>query len=86
MCDTNYDGQIEPEELCACMVVLENEWRIENCVGYPDLTCNCGTCEEDPTQEHCCPGSWNCYDIEAITFEMMEEMDTNWDGAINLGD
>ena len=72
-CDSNYDGTLEICEIHECIVVVENEWRAENCPYYGDIYC---PCEYNPT----CEGAWNCVDIYEITEAGMNEFDTNGDG------
>jgi hypothetical protein len=80
-CDFNNDGTIDACEVHACVIIVENEWRAENCPeNYGDLYCAC------PFDVVECPGAWNCDDIAMITEEVMMYYDSNDDGQINLGD
>jgi len=74
-CDYNNDGTISECEVFDCIVMCENEWRAEYCPDSENVFC------ENP-YEPCetCDGAWTCGDIEAITFEVMAEYDTNGDG------
>lgn len=82
-CDTNFDGNIEMDEICACLIIVENEWRAENCEGRGDLHCDVCGCT-GPDCEPCCPGEWNCNDITMVVADMMEAYDSNWDGSIDM--
>jgi len=39
-CDFNNDGTVEDCEVFACVVIVENEWRDENCPDYGYLYCD----------------------------------------------
>jgi predicted nucleic acid-binding Zn finger protein len=79
-CDFNNDGTIDACEVHDCLVIVENEWRMENCPDYGAAYCNC------PFTVAVCEGAWNCADIITITEEVMVAYDTNGDGNLNLGD
>jgi len=60
-CDTNNDGSIDSCEIHTCVLLVENNWRDENCPGYGYLVCDC------PYSPPPCEGAWNCDDIIFIT-------------------
>jgi len=39
-CDSNMDGNVDCEELHACVVDIENVWRDENCPNFGDAYCD----------------------------------------------
>jgi len=74
-CDSNMDGSVNHCEIFDCVMVVENEWRQENCPEFGLLYCN------NP-YEPCtgCEGEWDCLDIYNITEEFFMAFDTNGDG------
>jgi len=80
MCDFNNDGTLDACEIHDCLVIVENEWRLENCPDYGAAYCSC------PFSVPVCDGAWNCADIIYITEDLFTYYDTNNDGQINLGD
>jgi hypothetical protein len=80
-CDSNQDGNVDSCEIFYCVVMVENEWRMEHCPNYGDLYC-----DGCPFVTPECEGAWNCPDIVSVTDEILEYMDTNDDGVINMGD
>jgi hypothetical protein len=73
-CDMNNDGNLDACEIHACVIMVENQWRAENCPGYGELWCEC--CFE----VHECPGEWNCADVIYVVEEVLAYLDTNNDG------
>jgi hypothetical protein len=45
-------------EAYECVVMMENEWRAENCPGFGDAFC------ENPYEDCTCEGAWECPMIE----------------------
>jgi len=41
LCDVDFDGSIDFCEMHDCIVVVENEWRLENCPEYGAAYCPC---------------------------------------------
>jgi Ca2+-binding EF-hand superfamily protein len=80
-CDSDDDGNIDLCEIHDCVEKVENEWRDEYCPNYGHAYC------ANPF-EPCahCEGEWNCSDVTMITEEAFDELDTNNDGQLNLGD
>lgn len=60
--------------------MAENEYRAEYCPDYPDSFCTCPFIDID------CAYSWNCPDIEYLTYEFMNYYNTNGDSGINPED
>jgi len=76
-CDANEDGTLTICEIHDCLVMCENEWRLENCEeGTPDLYCEYNPFE--PCEE--CPGMWICEDVYMISEDFLATADTNGDG------
>lgn len=57
-CDFNNDGTLDACEIHDCVVMVENEWRAQNCPDYGYAYCDC------PFEVTVCEGAWNCDDIE----------------------
>jgi len=85
-CDADGDGTIHYCEMYDCLVMIENEWRLENCEeGYASLYC-ANPFEGDAYYCNGCEGYWSCEDIEYITYEVMAYYDVNGDNDINPED
>jgi hypothetical protein len=60
-CDLDFNGYIGRCEMFECMVMIENEYRINNCphyaLAYCPLPYSDGECEPE------CLGEWDCETI-----------------------
>jgi hypothetical protein len=60
-CDLDFNGYIGRCEMFTCMVMIENEYRTNNCphygLAYCPLPYSDGECEPE------CPGEWDCETI-----------------------
>jgi len=82
-CDMNGDYVLTVCEVHDCVVMCENEWRVENCPDNMEpLYCSCPFAQEEPS----CEGAWTCDDIYYITTDVMAYWDTNSDGSISYED
>jgi hypothetical protein len=63
MCDFNEDGSICKGEFYMCLVMYENQWRADNCPGYPMLYCDAEYVDLEYEEGCHCPGLWTCDDI-----------------------
>jgi hypothetical protein len=77
-CDFNNDGTLDACEIHQCVVMVENEWRMEYCPELGDLYCDC------PFYVAECEGAWNCDDIYYITDDVLYYYDTTGEGVINM--
>lgn len=77
-CDYNDDGTIDSCELHSCVVDSENKWRADFCGSMGNLYCDC------PFFVPECDDSWNCEDVYAITSSVINSLDANYDGVIDL--
>jgi len=79
-CDFDGDKKLDACEIHACLVLSENSFREAKCKDFGKLFCDC------PFKVAKCEGSWNCKDIAGITVDILNSLDKNSDGKLNLKD
>ena len=67
-CDSNMDGVVEACEMFDCVIVAENDWRVEYCPNEELLECECPfdaaeLPEMEEYDEELCEGLWECDDV-----------------------
>jgi len=60
-CDFNGDDSVDACEVHMCVVLVENNWRDNNCPDFGHVYCDC------PFVVAECEGSWNCEDIYNVS-------------------
>jgi len=59
-CDYSDDKKLDVCEVHDCLVMVENEWRADNCEFSEKLYCKC------PFEKKTCEDSWTCDDIKDV--------------------